>query len=110
MPAKTPQDRKTADDLYRFTVQGKSFTLPSPESAAPKVGGGVTMDAILAPDDEMAQLRLGLAMLNASGADPEALAALRSMPAEEMLTTVGEWMEHKPKGQASVGESSGSSN
>ena len=109
MPAKTPQDRKTADDLYRFTVKGKSYTLPSAEAAAPKVDGGVSMDAILNPDDDMAQLRLGLAMLNASGVEPEALAALRSLPTDEMLTAVGEWMAHKPKGQASAGESSSSS-
>lgn len=110
MPTKTPQDRKQVGDPFTFTVKGKKYTLPSAEDAAPKVDGGYSMDAILYPDDEMAQLRLGLAMLAASGATDAAMQALRSLPSQDMLTTVGEWMAHKPaKGQASAGESSSSS-
>ena len=109
MPTKTPQDHKSPSDLFTFTVKGKSFTLPSAEDSAGKVDGGISMDAILDPDDDMAQLRLGLAMLKASGADADAMTALRSLPTEEMLQTVGGWMNHKPMGQASAGESSGSS-
>jgi hypothetical protein len=109
MAARTPQDRKTTDAAYRFTHAGKTYTLPSTEAAAGKVPAGITMDAILEPDSEMTQARLGIAMLVACGASDEAMAAVRAMPTSDMITIIGEWMSFTPPGGASLGESSGSS-
>lgn len=99
MPAKTPADHKAKDAPFTFTVKGKSYTLPNPHEHADQVPGGITMDAIMRPDDEMTQLRLGFAMLEAAKPDAKAIEALRSLPTSEMLEVFGRWM----------GESSGSS-
>jgi len=100
MPEKTPQDRKPSDGGYRFMVAGKSHTLPPiSEDAANKIPGEITYAAIMSPDDDMAQMRLAFATLEAAKPKPAALAALKSLPTKEMLEVVGAWM----------GESSGSS-
>lgn len=110
MSEKTPQDHKAKDGLFTFTHKGKKHELPPVADAAPKVSGGITMDAIMQPDDEMAQLRLGLAMLQASDVPDETMSALRSMSTPDMLETLGAWMQHKSSDEASLGESSSSSN
>jgi hypothetical protein len=100
MPQKTPQDRKSKDAGHAFTVAGKTYRLPPvSEEAASSIPGGVTMDAIMSPEDNTAQLRLALATLEAVKPTPAAMTALRSLGTTEMLTVVGEWM----------GESGGSS-
>jgi len=107
---KQPADRKPkADAPFTFKAPGedkngkpitKTYALPKvTEEMAAKVPGGVTFDAIMQPDDQMAQLRLSLAQLNVCGAKPEVVAALRSLPTDEMMEVIGEWL----------GESSGSS-
>lgn len=99
MPAKTPADHKAKGDPFTFAAAGKTYTLPSATEHADQVPGGITMDAILRPDDEMAQIRLGFAMLEAAKPTPKAMEALRSLPTKDMLEVFGRWM----------GESSGSS-
>lgn len=97
---KTPQDRKSKAGPFKFTVDGKSYSLPAvDEEVAQKIPGGITMDAIMKPDDAFAQMRLGFATLEATGPTPAAMEALRSLPTERMLEVFGRWM----------GESSGSS-
>lgn len=107
---KQPADRKPkADAPFTFKAPGedksgkvitKTYTLPKvTEEQAAKIPGGITLDAIMKPDDQMAQLRLSLAQLDACEAKPETIAALRSLPTDEMMTVIGEWL----------GESSGSS-
>jgi hypothetical protein len=100
MPAATPQDHKTKAEPFKFTVKGKSYTLPPiGEDAATSIPGGVTQDAVMYPDDATVQMRLAYFMLDATKPKPDALAALRSLPTSEMLEVMGNWM----------GESSGSS-
>lgn len=100
MPQTTPQDRKTRDNGYRFTVAGKSYTLPNVgEDAAANIPGEITYAAVMDPDNEMVQMRLAFATLEAAKPTPAALAALKSLPTSEMLEHVGAWL----------GESSGSS-
>lgn len=99
MPEKAPSDHKKPDEGYTFTHKGKKFRLPPPNEHAEDVPGGVTMDAIMRPDDEMAQLRLAYAMLECAKPTPAALSALREKTTKDMLGIVGEWM----------GESGGSS-
>ena len=96
-----PQDRKPkADAPFSFTAGGKKHTLPRPtEDQAASIPFGITRAAVMSPDDEMAQMRLGFAMLDVVDAKPEALAALDSLPTSEAVEIFGEWM----------GESSGSS-
>lgn len=97
----TPQDHKPKKGTgYKFTVEGKTYTLPMlTEEASTSVPGGVTMDLMMDPDNPQAQLAMAFASLKACNPSPAALAALRSLPTVEMLEVVGAWM----------GESSGSS-
>lgn len=99
MSEKTPADRKPKDG-FKFTVKGKTYTLPQPnEESMSAIPGGITYAAVMDPDDQMAQMRLAFATLEAAKPTPAALAALKSLGTDEMLTVVGNWM----------GESSGSS-
>lgn len=99
MPATTPQDRKPKAGGHKFTVQGKTYTLPAiSEESASAIPGEITYAAIMRPEDEMAQMRLGLATLEAAKPSEAALTALKSLPTGEMLEVIGAWM----------GESSGS--
>lgn len=85
---------------HRFTVEGKTFSLPPVSGAsADALPGEISYAAIMEPENEFAQLRLALAMLEAAKPTAAALAALKSLPTAEMLKVVGDWM----------GESSGSS-
>lgn len=90
----TPQDRKPkADAPFTFEVDGKKHTLPDvSEEAAASIPGGITYDAVMSPDDSMAQLRLGFATLEATSPKPESLAALKSLPTPKMLEVIGEWL------------------
>lgn len=92
MPEITPQDHKKSD-VFAFTVKGKKHVLPKiTEATASKVPGGVTVDAVMYPDDGTVQMRLALFMLSAVDAKPEAMKALRSLPTDEMLEVVTNWM------------------
>jgi hypothetical protein len=110
LPAKKPQDRKPKADApttFKATVPGKdgkpvtkTFALPKlTEDAATKVEGGYTMDLMLRPDDERAQMAIAFATFLACSPKPDVLAALRRLPTPEMLEILGRWM----------GEASGSS-
>lgn len=100
MPEKTPQDHKTKGDKFTFTVAGKSYVLPRPdEKSVSEIPGGLTMDAVMYPDDQAVQLRLGFATLEAAKPSDAAMAAFRSLGTNDMLEVLGNWM----------GESSGSS-
>lgn len=94
MPTKAPQDHKTKkDEGFAFKVGTKTYRLPQmTEKAANAVPGEVTMDAILAPEDNTAQLRLALASLKAANVSPAAMAGLRSLPTGEMLEVVLSWL------------------
>lgn len=105
----TPQDKPKAEAAFTFKAKvpgkdgkpvTKTFTLPPiTTEAAGSVPGEITYAAIMSPDDDMAQLRLAFATLEAAKPAPAALAALKSLPHSEMLGVVYDWM----------GESSGSS-
>lgn len=100
MAQKTPQDRQTTDGSFTFTADGKTYRLPKvKEDAALKVPGEYTYAAIMDPDNEMYQLRLGLATLEANNPPAAALRALKSLNTKEMLEVIGRYL----------GESSGSS-
>ena len=99
MAEKAPADHKKPGQ-FPFTVAGKKYVLPTiTEAVAEGIDGGVTMDAVMAPDDPAVQMRLAFATLLAAKPSPAALKALRSLPSTRMLEIVGEWM----------GESGGSS-
>jgi hypothetical protein len=93
MPA-TPQDHKPkADAPFTFRADGKTYKLPKvSEEAAMSVPGDVTYDVVMKPGDEMAQMRLAFATLEACKPSAEALTALKSLPTQRMLEVVGEWM------------------
>ena len=98
MPApKQPQDRKkkateATEPEFTFDHDGKTYALPTADKYAGNVPGGITADALLEPDNEVVQLRLGLAMLNAVEGHDEARAVMRSMSSQDMFTVLGEWM------------------
>jgi len=115
---KEPADHKPKKDgQFTFTttevVDGKkkvkTHTLQNAGPLALKVPGGVSMDAILEPENETAQLRLGLAMLMVTDVPKDTMAALRSMPSDEMMTILLRWLNHGQVDNVSLPESSGSS-
>ena len=103
----TPQDhRPKADAPFTFeaTVPNKDgkpakkkFTLPRMgEDAATDIPGEITYAAIMHPDDEMVQMRLAFATLEAAKPTPAAMSALQSLSTGEMLKVVGDWMGESP--------------
>lgn len=93
MPAKTPQDHKAKDEAFTFTVGTKTFKLPPlSETAADSIPGDITYAAVMEPDNNMAQLRLAFASLEAAKPTEAAMTALRSLSTTRMLEVVGEWM------------------
>lgn len=91
--ATAPQDHKKKGDGYQFVAAGKTYTLPAlSEEAAESLPGEVTYAAIMRPDDDMAQLRLALATLEAAKPTDAAMKALRSLSTKEMLEVVAAWM------------------
>lgn len=91
---KTPQDHKPkADEAFPFTVGTKTYKLPPlSETAAASIPGEITYAAVMEPENNMAQLRLAFASLEAAKPTDAALAALKSLPTTQMLEVVGEWM------------------
>lgn len=97
---KTPQDHKPKGGGHQFTAKGKTYTLPPiDEKASTSVPGGVTMDLMMDPTDQQAQLVMAFHMLKAVKPSDAAMAALRAMDTKDMLEVIASWM----------GESSGSS-
>lgn len=84
-------EKKKPEGEFTFTYDGEEHALPSAAAAAAKVPGKFMQDAIMETDDA-AEMRLRIAMLNASGASPAALDALREMPASDMMDVVLRWM------------------
>jgi hypothetical protein len=101
-----PQDRKpkAAEQPTAFTFEheGETFTLPPVESVAATVPGRTMRDAVM--DGEEGQLRLAFFMLEKLEDSAEAIDALYSKPASEMLELVQAWMTFKPAGGVSLGE------
>lgn len=101
MPA-SPEDHKTSGTKFTAVIDGKpkTFTLPPiTEKSAGSITASIVYDAVMNPGDDMAELRLALANLDAAGTKPAVKNALLSLPFAEMMRIVGEWM----------GESEGSS-
>ena len=69
------------------------------EDAALKVPGEFTYAAVMDPDNEMYQMRLGFASIEAMEPPAAAMAALKSLSTKDMLKVIGDYL----------GESSGSS-
>lgn len=93
MPTKAPQDHKAKGDEFTFTVGSKAYKLPAlSETAADSIPGDVTYAAVMEPDNNMAQLRLAFASLEAAKPTAAAMTALKSLPTTQMLEVVGEWM------------------
>ena len=102
MPVKQPQDRKPKatervaaevdGTLYRFTHDGRTYTLPSAASVAGRIDAGVLIDLIDGGDD-MAQVRFGIAMLKAAAVDHDTMAALRAKPVSEFSELLADWLQ-----------------
>lgn len=108
---KQPQDHKPkadAADGYTFVHDGRRHTLPTAETAANVLPGRFLRDAAM--EGEEGQLRLGFAMLEHVDADPDAIDALYSMPAADMMQHIQAWMQFRASDDGvSLGESSRSS-
>lgn len=96
--ARTSKPRTTAKKTvpgapgaYSFVLNGKAYALPPAAEAAPKVDAGVFIDAIEA-GTELAEVRLGLAMLRAADIDKATMAALRALPMDQFGTHLQAWM------------------
>ena len=100
-----PQDRKSkveAPKTFEFEHDGEAYTLPPVESVAASVPGRTMRDAVM--DGEEGQLRLAFFMLEKLDGAEDAVDALYSKPAPEMLGLVQKWMTFKPSGGVSLGE------
>jgi hypothetical protein len=93
MPATTPQDHKAKGGEFTFAVGSKTYKLPPlSENAADSIPGDITYAAVMEPDNDMAQLRLAFASLEAAKPTEAALKALKSLSTTRMLEVVGDWM------------------
>lgn len=101
-----PQDRKPKaieqPTTFTFDHAGKTHELPPVESVAALVPGRTMRDAVM--DGEEGQLRLAFFMLEKLEGAEEAIDALYSKPAPEMLELVQGWMTFKPAAGVSLGE------
>jgi len=100
-----PQDRKPkvgAPETFTFEHEDVTYTLPPVESVAAIVPGRTMRDAVM--DGEEGQLRLAFFMLEKLDGAEDAIDALYSKPAPEMLEVVQSWMTFKPAGGVSLGE------
>jgi hypothetical protein len=101
-----PQDRKPKapeqPKTFTFDHEDITHTLPPVESVAALVPGRTMRDAVM--DGEEGQLRLAFFMLEKLEDADDAIDALYSKPAPEMLSVVQSWMTFKPAGGVSLGE------
>lgn len=107
---KKPQDRlpKKSANVYRFTHEGVTYTLPNAAGAVDKIPGRALRDAYL--DGQDGQMRLGFMLLEHVDADSSVIDVLYDMPAPMLLEHLSAWMEVKPDDEgATVGESFSSS-
>lgn len=77
---------------FVFHHKGKQYTLPSAKESVTRIPAGVLIDAVM-DGDEMAELRLGLATLEASGASKAVIDALREKPFAEFGQILSRWMQ-----------------
>lgn len=101
---RTPQDRKPKSKDFSFTYGGKTYTLPPASVGAAKVKGRILRDAAM-DESPMMQLRLGIAMLEACGAQQDSIDAMYDMGADEMSQTLQNWMNSRADGGATVPQS-----
>lgn len=80
------------DAPFTFRHEGRTYRLPSASDATDKMPAGHLIDALMSDDTELAEMRLGIATLQAADVDPEAMAALRAMTLTEFTEVVGRWL------------------
>lgn len=101
---KKPQDRKPkASAGFTFDHDGKTYTLPAPSAALAKIPGRAFRDAMIGGAE--GELKFALRCVEAVGADDATLDALYSKPTDEMLTTLGKWMQSADLSGATVPQS-----
>ena len=99
----TPQDHKQKKGApFRFTANGKSYTLPSAAKGRERLTGQDLRDASL--NGEIGQLGYLFKALEAAEPKPDALEALYSMPQDDMLGVLAAWGDHGDGDGASLGE------
>ena len=102
MPAQ-PQDHKPKKGApFKFTAEGKSYTLPLASKGRAKLTGQDLRDASV--NGEIGQLAYLFKTLEAAEPKPDALAALYAMTQDDMLEVLSEWGEHGDGDGASLGE------
>ena len=102
MPAQ-PQDHKPKKGApFKFTADGKSYTLPLASKGRAKLTGRDLRDASV--DGEIGQLGYLFKALEAAEPKPDALDALYAMPQDEMMDVLQAWGEHGDGDGASLGE------
>lgn len=74
---------------YTFSHEGRTYRLPA--VTAEDIPAGAVIDALEAGGD-LAEVRLGLAVLKAVDIEPEAMQALRSMPLGEFAPLIAAWL------------------
>lgn len=102
--AKKVKKVKESSD-FTFQAKGKHWTIPSVDPAKLNGVDGLTLSQAIKGDSD-AETRLVILCLEGSGIKNEALAALYSLPAYEMIEICGKWFYSKQKELGvSLGES-----
>lgn len=84
-------EKKTEN--YTFSAKGRRYALPPlTEEQAMGIPGKFTRDAIMNPDNDEVQIRLGFVNLEASSASEAAKKAFEELSTGEMLKVLGEWL------------------
>lgn len=100
-----PQDHKPkaeAAAVFTFEHDEKTYTLPPVETVAKRVSGQMMRDAVM--DGDEGQLRMSFFMLEQLEDSKEAINALYSMPASDMLPLIEAWMKFKAPSGVNLGE------
>jgi len=79
-------------DTFEFEHDGETYELPSPQDSVGKIPGRILRDALMDPESG-GELRMSIAALEACDPDEDALDALYSKPAPEMMQIVAEWFQ-----------------
>lgn len=103
-----PQDHKPAKgEPFRFTHEGKSYTLPNADKGRNALTGRDLRDA--AVGGEVGQIGYLFKVLEAAKPSKAALDAIYAMPQADTMQVLTDWGAHGDGDGASLGESSGSS-
>ena len=102
MPTQPADHKPKKGAPFKFTADGKSYTLPLASKGRANLTGRDLRDASVG--GELGQLGYLFKALEAAEPKPDALDALYAMPQDDMMDVLLAWGEHGDGDGASLGE------